>query len=246
MISHSRSSERPALRFRPRLWPTLAALAGMSLLLALGTWQLQRLHWKESLIAKREASLAMPLAPLPPAADDWRAFDFRHVVLEGSFRHEKEQLFGFSARVGQPGHHLLTPLVRPDGSAVLVDRGWIPADKAHPASRREGQVEGAIELSGIARYRGDEAPSWLRPDNRPEEGLWYWYDTLAFERATGLDLLPVVVQAGPEPNPGGLPVPDAGIPPLPNNHLQYAVTWYGLALTLLAVYLAFSIERRER
>jgi surfeit locus 1 family protein len=245
MISLSRG-EQAARRLRPRLWPSLAALGGITLLLALGTWQVQRLHWKEGLIAEREAALAMAPAPLPAAADDWRAFDHRRVSVAGRFRHGQEQLFGFSAREGQPGHHVLTPLVRSDGAAVLVDRGWIPADKVHPASRRQGQIGGEVEISGIARFRGEEVASWFRPENRPEERLWYGYDLAALERATRLELLPVVVQAGPEPNPGGLPMPEPGVRPLPNNHLQYAVTWYGLAITLLAVYLAFSIERRER
>jgi surfeit locus 1 family protein len=246
MISLSRRGERPARHFRPRLWPTLAALAGIALLLVLGTWQVQRLQWKEELIAEREEALAMPPAPLPAVADDWRAFDFRRVRVLGRFRHDQEQLFGFSAHQGQPGHHLLTPLVRPDGAAVLVDRGWIPADKVHAASRREGQIEGEVEITGIARWRGDEAVSWFRPENRPDQGLWYWYDLAALERATGLELVPVVLEAGPKPNPGGLPVPVPTRTELPNNHLQYAVTWYGLALTLLAVYLAFCIERRDR
>jgi surfeit locus 1 family protein len=243
MISLSRA-EQAARRFRPRLWPTLAALGGIALLVALGTWQVQRLQWKEGLIAERQAGLAMPPAPLPAEAEDWRAFDYRRVSVLGRFSHDKEQLFGFSAHQGEPGHHLLTPLVREGGAAVLVDRGWIPADKAHPASRRQGQIEGEVEISGIARFRGDGEESWFRPENRPDEGLWYWYDLRALERFTGLDLLPVVVQAGPEPNPGGLPIPEPGVRPLPNNHLQYAVTWYGLALTLLAIYVAFSIERR--
>ena len=245
MISLGRA-EHAARRFRPRLWPTLAALGGIALLVALGTWQVQRLHWKEGLIAEREAALAMAPAPLPAGADDWRAFDFRRVSAVGTFRYDKEQLFGFSAHQGQPGHHLLTPLMRQDGAAVLVDRGWIPADKVHPASRRQGQIEGQVEISGIARWRGGEQESWFRPENRPDEALWYQYDLPALERATRLDLLPVVIQAGPKPNPGGLPIPQPGVRPLPNNHLQYAVTWYGLALTLLAVYIAFSLERRER
>jgi surfeit locus 1 family protein len=244
MISLGRA-EQAARRFRPRLWPTLATLGGTALLVALGTWQVERLHWKEGLIAEREAAQAMAPAPLPAGADDWSTFDFRRVSVAGTFRHDQEQLFGFSAHRGEPGHPLLTPLVREGGAAVLVDRGWIPADKVHPASRRQGQIEGEVEISGIARWRGDEAPSWFRPENRPDERLWYWYDLRALERATGLDLLPVVVQAGPEPVPGGLPVPLPGVRPLPNNHLQYALTWYGLALTLLAVYVAFSLERRE-
>lgn len=235
-----------ALHFRPRLWPTLAALGALALLLGLGTWQVQRLHWKEALIAARAAQLAAPPEALPAQSADWRAWDFRRVEVRGTFEHEAEQLFGASAIDGQLGHHVLTPLVRPDGAAVLVDRGWVPADRAHPAARREGQLEGQVSVTGIARYRGAERPNWLIPDNQPEQRLWFSYDLPALEQATGLELLPVVVEADATPNPGGLPLGGQTLVELPNNHLQYAITWYGLAAALVGVYLAFSCERDGR
>ena len=164
----------------------------------------------------------------------------------GTFRHDLEQLFGTYGIDGVLGHHVLTPLVRPDGAAVLVDRGWVPADKAHPAARRAGQLDGAVEISGIARYRADDAPGWFTPDHQPAERLWFGYDLPAMERTLGLGLLPVVIEVDAAPNPGGLPVGGQTRTELPNNHLQYVVTWYGLALALLAIYLAFSLERDPR
>jgi surfeit locus 1 family protein len=235
-----------ALHFRPRLWPTLAALGALAVLLALGTWQVERLRWKEALIAEREAQLAAPPAPLPPGAEDWRAWDFRRVTVAGEFAHDREQLFGVAAIDGRVGHQVLTPLVRADGPAILVDRGWVPADQAHPAARREGQLEGRVEITGIARYRGSDRAGWFTPDNQPEQRLWYSYDLPALEAALGLELLPVVVEADATPNPGGLPLGGRTRLVLPNNHLQYAITWYGLAAGLLAIYLAFSLERGAR
>jgi surfeit locus 1 family protein len=235
-----------ALHFRPRLWPTLAALGVLAVLLALGTWQVERLHWKEALIAAREAQLAAPPEPLPARTEDWRAWDFRRVTVTGEFEHDQEQLFGVAAIDGRVGHQVLTPLVRADGPAVLVDRGWVPADQAHPAARRQGQSEGTVEITGIARYRGADRPGWFTPDNEPERGLWYGYDLRALEAAVGLELLPVVVEADATPNPGGLPLGGRTRLVLPNNHLQYAITWYGLAAGLLAIYLAFSLERGGR
>ena len=230
-------------RFRPRLWPTLATAAGLALLLALGTWQVQRLHWKSALIAERTAQLAAAPAPLPATAEDWRAFDFRKLSATGTFRHDLEQLFGASAIGGEVGHHVLTPLVRPDGAAVLVDRGWVPADQAHPAARRQGQPEGPVAVSGIARYRADDRPGWFTPDNQPDQALWFAYDLPAMEEALGLELLPVVLEADATPNAGGLPQGGRTQLTLPNNHLQYVITWYGLAVALLAIWLAFSLER---
>jgi surfeit locus 1 family protein len=218
-------------------------LLGLVVLLGLGTWQVERLHWKQGLIAARQAQLAAPAGPLPASADDWRAWDFRPVVAEGEFRHDLEQLFGATAIEGRLGQHVLTPLLRPDGAAVLVDRGWVPADRAHPAARREGQLAGPIRVSGIARYRGADRPGWFTPDNHPEQGLWYWYDLPALERALGLQLLPVVVEADATPNPGGLPLGGQTRTELPNDHLQYAITWYGLAAGLLAIWISFGFAR---
>ena len=231
-----------ALHFRPRLWPSLAALAALIVLVSLGTWQVERLRWKEALIAERTAQLAAPAALLPAQAD-WPAWNFRRVEALGTFRHDLEQLFGASTHDGQLGHHVLTPLLRADGSALLVDRGWVPADQAHPAARRDGQVEGPITITGIARYRGDDTANWFTPANQPEQAMWFSYDLPTLEQGLDLALLPVVVEADDRPNPGGLPIGGLTRIALTNNHLQYAITWYGLALTLVAVYVSFSLRR---
>jgi surfeit locus 1 family protein len=216
-------------------------------LIALGTWQLERLASKRDLIATRHAQLAAPAASLPAKADDWRAWDFRPVKVQGEFRHDLEQLFGVTAIEGKVGHHVLTPLVRSDGAPVLIDRGWVPADQAHPATRRAGQVDGPVQIAGIARYRGEDRSGWFTPDNRPEQTLWYWYDLPALARVLGLQLLPVVVEADATPNPGGLPIGGRTRTELPDNHLQYAITWYGLAAGLLVIWVGFGLARgRQR
>lgn len=231
-----------APRFRPRLWPSLAALATLIVLVSLGTWQVERLRWKESLIAERTAHLAQP-AELLPAQADWPAWEFRRVEVHGTFRHDLEQLFGARGHGGQVGHHLLTPLLRSDGTALLVDRGWVPSNRSHPAARREGQVDGPVTITGIARYRGEDTANWFTPANQEGQGMWFSYDLPALERALDLALLPVVVEADDRPNPGGLPIGGLTHIELTNNHLQYAITWYGLALTLVAVYVSFSLRR---
>jgi surfeit locus 1 family protein len=222
-------------------------VVGLVVLVGLGWWLVARVAWTRTLIAEREARLAAPAEILPAAADSWADWNFRPVVVEGAFRHELEQLFGVAAIDGRLGHQVLTPLVRSDGAAVLVDRGWVPADRAHPAARREGQVTGEVRLSGIARYRADDRPGWFTPANQPGQSLWYWYDLAALEAVLGLELLPVVVEADATPNPGGLPQGGRTRTELPDNHLQYAMTWYGLAAGLLAVWIGFGFARgRER
>lgn len=230
---------------RQRWLLDLAAGLVFVVLVALGTWQWQRLEWKQELIAYREARLAEPPVPLPADSEDWSAFDFRIVEVTGRFVHEQEQLMGVSKHGPELGRQLLTPLLTADGRAVLVDRGWVPEDRTHPAARPESQPEGTVMALGIARYREDDEAAWMTPDNQPERATWYWYDMAALRAATGLDLLPVVVEADASPNPGGLPVGGRTRTELPNRHLQYVVTWYGLALTLAAVYIAFRIKRAK-
>jgi surfeit locus 1 family protein len=234
-----------ALQFRPRLWPSVATLGALIVLLSLGTWQVERLRWKEAVIAERTSQLAAEAVVLP-AEDDWAAWDFRRVEVAGVFRHDLEQLFGASTHDGELGHHVLTPLQRGDGSVVLIDRGWVPADRAHPAARRAGQVPGPVTITGIARYRGADQAGWFTPANQPEALMWYSYDLPALEQALGLTLLPLVIEADDRPNPGGLPIGGLTRIAITNNHLEYAVTWYGLALTLVAVYVAFSLRRGAR
>jgi surfeit locus 1 family protein len=233
-------------RFAPGLWPTTLTLFGVALLIALGTWQVQRLQWKQALIAERQIRLAAPVAPLPVTAEDWREWDFRRVTVHGEFRHDLEQLFGVSAIEGRVGHHVLTPLVRPGGAAALVDRGWVPADRAHPSTRREGQMTGSVQVTGIARYRGEEKPGWFIPDNQPGQRLWYWYDLATLQHRIGLELVPVVIEADATPNPGGLPVGGQTRTELPNNHLQYAITWYGLAAGLFGVWIGLGLTRGRK
>ena len=247
-ILRSRTSipARPRRRLRPRLWPTLATAIGLAALIGLGTWQVERLLWKAQQIGAREAQLTAPPTALPVSGADWAAWDFRKVRAIGTFRHDLEQLFGTYAIDGVLGYHVLTPLARRDGAAVLVDRGWVPADRAHPAARRQGELAGEVEVDGIARYRADAAPGWFTPENQPAERLWFSYDLPALERALGLELLPVAIEADATPNPGGLPLGGQTLTELPNNHLQYVITWYGLAVALLAIYLVFSLEPAAR
>jgi len=239
------TADAGALQFRPRLWPSVATLGVLIVLVGLGTWQVERLRWKEAVIADRTSQLAAEAVPLP-AEGDWASWEFRRAEVAGMFRHDLEQLFGARTYRGRLGHHVLTPLQRTDGSVVLVDRGWVPADRTHPATRREGQTPDPVVITGIVRYRGVDEAGWFTPANQPETRMWYRYDMPAFERALDLELLPVVIEADDRANPGGLPVGGLTRIAWTNNHLQYVVTWYGLALTLVAVYVAFSLQRGTR
>lgn len=239
---------RPSPRRDPRGagWIALAALA---VLLALGTWQLERRAWKAAVIAGLDHQLALPPASLGEvlAGDNgaaYRGVEYRPVRVTGQFRHDLELYLAPRTYRGQPGFHVVTPLELDGGptgiDAVLVDRGWVPADRQAPASRAAGQAAGAVTVTGIARR--PVKPSWFTPDNRPERNQWFWADVPAMAaelsgRAGIEQVAPLVIEAGPGANPGGLPIGGQTRVALPNNHLQYAVTWYSLAATLAVIYL---------
>jgi surfeit locus 1 family protein len=234
------------LRFRPTLWPTLFSVPAILAMIGLCIWQVQRLHWKEGLIAERESRVAAAPVALPPVGTDPAQMEYRRVHMEGTFRHDKELYLGARSMNGNVGYHVLTPFALADGGNVLVDRGWVPVDRKLPASRPEGQVEGTQTLEGVVRAPPGKA--WMQPDNEPQHDMWFFFDLPAMAAASGIDLrTDLYVEAGPAPNPGKYPVGGQTRIELPNDHLQYAITWGLLAIALAVIYVVYHLKlERER
>jgi surfeit locus 1 family protein len=235
-----------SIAFRPRLAPTLVALPIVLVCLALGLWQLQRLHWKQGLIAEREAAFAASPADPPRSLDEARRMQFRHVAEDGAFLHDKEIYVGASAQSGQIGYHVLTPLREPSGRIVFVNRGYVPAELKDPVRRSAGQVAGPVHVVGLLRIPPEAKPSWFLPDNRSDLNYWFWVDLPAMAEATGLqNVAPFYIDADATPNPGGWPKGGVTRVTLPNDHLQYAITWFSLAIAMGVIYVLYSREDRR-
>ena len=231
---------------------TLAILFSLAVLLSLGTWQVERLHWKEGLladIAARRAAPPVPLADVEALQQAGTDIEYRRVSVSGIFDHARERHF-FATDQGQTGYYVYTPLILSDGHALLVNRGFVPYEMKDPVKRAAGEVEGPQTLTGYARARLDAKPSWLVPDNDVARNIFYWKDMAAMAASTGLDrsrLVPFFVDADQTvQNPGGWPRGGVTQFDLPNNHLQYALTWYGLAVALIAVAATAWWRRRTR
>jgi len=238
------------LRQAGLVWPTLLALAGLAVLIGLGTWQMSRKAWKEGLLAQiAERARASPV-PLAEALRRWREtgdVEYLHVRIAGRFRHEAERhVFAIDERLG-PGFHVYTPLETPEGQLVLVNRGFVPDRLADPALRPQGQVAGDAVLTGLARR--PQARPRFTPESDTTRNVFYWPDFAGMQASLravgqGRQVVPFFVEADAQPaNPGGLPKGGVTRLMLPNRHLEYALTWYGLALTLVGVFAAFARTR---
>lgn len=219
------------------LLSTLIVLPMLAVLISLGFWQLQRLQQKEEFIAQRAFGFSQPPVELTSRDTNLPSLAWRRVKVTGRFDHVHE-VHLWALRDGKAGFDILTPLTRTDGAPgqlILVDRGWVPIDKKEPATRAAGQVEGAVEVNGFVRIDLD-ARGPVTPDNDLVKNVWYWVDYNAISQGLTNFIRPLVVVADTTPNPGGLPIGIAEPPTLPNRHLEYALTWFGLAITLVVVF----------
>ena len=221
------------MAFRPGLGPTLAVVAVLPMLLALGTWQVQRLHWKTELITTLAARQAEAVVDLPATDLLGPEWSHRKVHVTATLIADPALRFGARAVAGVPGHHVLQLARLEDGRWLVVDRGWRADRSAAPLATPDG----AVALVGVLRWLGDVRSTRFTPPNDVPGNRWYRHDRDAYERALGAPVLPVLLsltQADPRP---GTPVPQPLAVDLPNPHLGYAVTWYGLAAGLVVVYL---------
>jgi surfeit locus 1 family protein len=227
-------------RFRPLFWPTVFTVPVVLLLLGLGSWQIERLFWKRELIAQRHAAVAAVPAAVPRSLEEARDDEFHHVTDEGVFLHDREIFLGATSEAGRNGYQVLTPLQEPGGRIVVVNRGFIPAELKDPAKRPAGQIAGTVRVAGLLRVPPAEKPAWFLPDNRADLNYWFWVDLPGMAKADKLDqVAPFYIDADATPNPGGWPKGGVTRLELPNDHLQYAATWFSLAVALIVVYVLF-------
>ena len=228
---------------RARRRATWFAIPAILILIALGSWQVHRLMWKTELNEERRAQFQAEAVMLPATLDDPAPFAYRRVWLEGMFRHEAEMFLAARTHDRRVGYQIITPFERADGPAVLVNRGWVPLENKEPETRLGGQIGGTFRLEGIVVPSG--RTGWFTPDNEPENNIWFWTDTAALAAKAGIPAPSYLVDAGPTPNPGGLPIGGQTRVELRSEHMQYIVIWYALAISLAVIY-AIYMRRGRR
>lgn len=247
------------LRTAGLIVPTVFALGALAVLVSLGTWQLNRKVWKDGLladIAARKSAAPMQLRDaLAIAAKQPSLADYLRVRVTGTFDHDQERHV-YAPRNAGSGWHVYTLLMPEDNAApIFINRGWVAEAAKEPDKRAPGQVPGVVTVTGIARL--PELKATFTPDNDFKTNRWYWRDldgmrwgmngppsaaALAQMRLRAYAPFALDADAVPE-NPGGWPKGGVTYVALSNRHLEYAGTWYGLALTLIGVFAAFARGR---
>lgn len=228
--------------FRPLVGPTIATIVALAILIGLGTWQIERLHWKLGLIANITHRMAAPPSA-PPAEDTWSKLDlktleYHHLKLQGHFLNKDELYYFTQNDDGEPGFDIITPFVLDSGATVLVDRGYVPEANKLPDTRAEGQIEGETTLTGVAR--APQTRGYFSAPDDIAKNMWFTRDPAKMGAALKLSrVAPFYVEADATPNVGGLPVGGRTQVHIRNEHLQYAITWYGLALVLFVIYFVY-------
>lgn len=239
-------------RLKSLLWAAAWTCLACAILVWLGVWQLHRLAWKEKVIGQIETRAKAPAQPLPTIAE-WPGlrpdnYEYRHVAVDGTFLNEDEALV-FSATSGgatggtEPGYLVLTPLRLKSGGYVIVNRGFVPLDRKESHTRAAGQISGETHITGL--MRPPEPRNYFTPPDDPAAGRYFTRDPGLIAAHFGLaTAASFSIDADDAPVPGGWPKGGTTVLNIPNNHLSYALTWFGLALALLGVFAAFAWQKR--
>lgn len=232
------------------LWPLVLTIISLVILLMLGNWQMRRMVWKETLIETVQQRLK--LEPITYAALKKRALagrDVRYqpVKVTGEFVHEAERHY-FLPFEGKVGWHVLTPLKTTSGDVVIVDRGFVPDRLKDQSLRGDGLPAGQVTVTGLARLF--EEQRLFTPENDVSDNKWYWRDGPGLYHSLPADMsampLPFMIDAGTKATSGAWPRAGVTRVAFSQKHFGYALTWYGLALTLVGVFAAFAYMRLRR
>jgi surfeit locus 1 family protein len=233
---------------------TVFAVAGVAILIELGIWQLDRRVWKENMLLTLNTRLARAPENLSPRASWPRLVpegnEYTRVIFPAEFLDGEEALVytsgsAFRPDVQGPGYWVFSPARLAGGSVVLVNRGFVPPERKDPATRRDGAPHGTIDIVGVMRW--PEPRGLFTPADEPQNNLWYVRDPQAIAAAKKwASAAPFYIEQESPVPPGGLPLAGKLAVNLPNNHLGYAITWFGLALALAGVYLTWLVRRLWR
>jgi surfeit locus 1 family protein len=241
-MAHGRRTGKVETLMR-RIWPLLlASVVAAALLLSLGFWQLRRLDEKQEMIAMLDQRLAATPVNLEEALQyeaENGDLEYLKVIVRG--RYLGKAMFKLNSLNGQPAFELLQPFLTDANELLLVDRGAIPVEQANETWPVE------TDITGVLR-KHDKGQGMFDAENDPRNNSWHWWDVEAMLATVPLPdgalLLPLVLQRVSQKADQGLPQSAVPKAELRNNHLGYAITWFGLAFVTMAM-TAFLMLRRK-
>ncbi|MEO8344894.1 MAG: SURF1 family protein [Betaproteobacteria bacterium] len=232
----------PARRFRPGLLPALATVAGIAVFVSAGHWQQGRMEQKQALRAQFDSANAAAPAALPADAVDWTTWRYRPVAITGTFDAPRQVLIDNKVEEGRAGYHVVTPILQADGRAVLVDRGWVASGESRMHLPRADPPAGTVTVRGRVNI---PSANYIELERDAHAGIvWQNLDPARFASATGLAVLPIVVEQTTPIDASDRLVrnwaaPDFGI----DRHRIYMVQWYLFAATAAGLWLFFNLRR---
>jgi len=232
----------PRRRVRPSALPTVVTIVSIAIFLAAGEWQRERMEQKQSLLAQFELAQNAGPAPLPDTGEDWTAWRYRAVVAEGVFDAQRQILVDNKVHRGRIGFHVVTPLRLHDGRVVLVDRGFVAETGSRAALPTAPPPVGTVTVHG----RINIPPArYLELARVPQAGpVWQNLDPARFSAATGISVLPIVVEQAAVEGRNDASIrrpiaPDFGI----ERHRGYMLQWYAFAVLAGGLWLYFNLWR---
>ena len=228
--------------FRPYFWLTIFFIPSLILLLGLGIWQLKRLEVKSEIIKTfKDRAYSNPIN-LPFNNVKINAVEFKRVVVKGFFLNDKEIYLNGKTYEGNAGFHVITPFKTNNDQIVFVNRGWVSEKYRLPSSRPFSIINKEIEIDTI--LRSPQKKGYFVPENDPKNGFWFtlnpkeianWLEIENSITSFYLDVLRkkdiITLPIAPKINID-----------IRNVHLNYALTWFGIALSLIGVYLSYHLS----
>ncbi len=237
-------------RIHFQLVPSIFFIISLAILVALGTWQVKRFNWKTNLVEMINSRIDLPPQPLPPPRT-WKQLDldnmnYRAVKASGRFNYKDEvhlftQMPAGKATYSGTGYWVIVPFELDGGGVVLVNRGFVPEKFKQQRTRLKSQVEGRRTITGFIKT--DQGSNYFTPETDFKNNIWYTRNIKAIAEHLELEnFAPFLITQSGDASKDSLPQPRELNVKLENRHLGYAITWYGLALTLIGVFVVFSFK----
>ncbi len=228
--------------FRPYFWLTVFSVPSLAVLVILGLWQLDRLAWKTELIDSFNAR-ANAAALLPPDPEvDLSQLEFHNLALSGRFMHDRELYLTGRTYEGNAGFHVVTPFRTDQDKIIFVNRGWVSEAYREPEARLFSIKDEQVSLRAVLRL--PQQKGYFVPENEPENGFWFTLKPAEMAEFQELDEAVRTYYADQIRTSEVLTLPitaeiDINVR---NTHLNYALTWFGVALSLIGVYIAYHVN----